>query len=219
MAQGAGEKTEKASPKKRRDVKKKGEVHKSADMCSAVMLFLTFGALKIGYEGFMRSMRGLSSSMLSGDVIVANARTVSISSLGTYYKEILGAVLPIVLPFMLVVVIGGVAVHVVQTGPMFVTEKLKPDFKKYQSSDGIQAHFLLGVAGGDGQIDLKGRHPVLHRVQLPDLRAEGVCEHDVCRRGQGVFPGAVDELFHGDHDRARADRLFRAGRLISVVEV
>jgi len=141
MAQGAGEKTEKASPKKRRDVKKKGEVHKSADLCSAVTLFLTFGTLKIGYEGFLRSMRGLSFSMLSGDVIVANSRNVSVSSLGTYYREILSAVLPIVLPFMLVVMIGGAAVHVVQTGPMFVTEKLKPDFKRINPLTGFKRIF------------------------------------------------------------------------------
>lgn len=141
MAQGAGEKTEKASPKKRRDVKKKGEVHKSADLCSAVTLFLTFGTLKIGYEGFLRAMRGLSSSMLSGEVIVANARNVSIASLGAYYKEVLSAVLPLILPLLLVAMVGGVAVHVVQTGPMFVTEKLKPDFKRINPLTGFKRIF------------------------------------------------------------------------------
>ena len=141
MAQGSGEKTEKASPKKRRDVKKKGDVHKSTDMCSAIMLFITFGTLKIGYEGFIRSLQGFSASMLSGNVIIDNAKSVTAGSVVSYYKEILFAVLPMVLPFMLVVMVGGAIVHVVQTGPMFITEKLKPDFKKINPLQGFKRLF------------------------------------------------------------------------------
>jgi flagellar biosynthesis protein FlhB len=141
MAAGSGEKTEKASPKKRKDTRKKGEVHKSNDMCSAIMLFLTFGTLKIGYEGFLRSMRGFSSSMLSDRIIVANASHITPASLTLYYRDILNAVLPMLLPFMFVVMIGGALVHVIQTGPMFVTEKLKPDFKKINPITGFKRIF------------------------------------------------------------------------------
>ncbi|SHH83377.1 flagellar biosynthetic protein FlhB [Sporobacter termitidis DSM 10068] len=141
MAQGSGEKTEKASPKKRRDTRKKGEVHKSSDMCSAIMLFITFGTLKVGYEGFLRSMRGFSSWLLSDSVIVGNAKNVTASSVVLYYKDILNGILPLLLPFMLIVMIGGAVVHVVQTGPMFITEKLKPDFKKINPINGFKRIF------------------------------------------------------------------------------
>jgi flagellar biosynthetic protein FlhB len=141
MAQGSGEKTEKASPKKRKDVKKKGDVHKSADLCSAIMLFITFGTLKIGYEGFIRSMQGFSASMLSDSVVVGNARNVTAGSIVSYYKDILYAVLPMILPFMLIVMVSGAVVHVVQTGPMFITDKLKPDFKKINPLQGFKRLF------------------------------------------------------------------------------
>lgn len=143
MAQGSGERTEKASPKKRRDIRKKGDVHKSADLCSAIMLFITFGTLKIGYEGFIRAMKGISSAMLSGSVIAQNATNVTSASLTEYYKNILFSVLPVVLPFLLVAMIGGAAVHVLQTGPMFVTEKLKPDFKKINPLNGFKRIFSM----------------------------------------------------------------------------
>lgn len=141
MAQGSGEKTEKASPKKRKDVKKKGEVHKSADLSSAIMLFITFGTLKIGYEGFMKSMQRFSTTMLDKGVIAGNASNVTATSVVTYYKNILFDVLPIILPFMLVVMVGGAVVNIVQTGPMFVPSKLKPDFKKINPLAGFKRIF------------------------------------------------------------------------------
>ena len=141
MAQGSGEKTEKASPKKRKDARKKGDVHKSADMCSAIMLFVTFGTLKIGYEGFIRSAQGFSATLLSDSVIVSNARNLTSGSVVGYYREILFAVLPMILPFLLIVMVAGALVHVVQTGPLFVTEKLKPDFKKINPLEGFKRLF------------------------------------------------------------------------------
>ena len=54
MAQkGSSEKTEKASPKKRRDARERGEVHKSIDHVTAVMLFIMFGAIRLGISVIM----------------------------------------------------------------------------------------------------------------------------------------------------------------------
>lgn len=141
MAQGSGEKTEKASPKKRKDTRKKGEVHKSADMCSAIMLFIMFGTLKVGCEGFIKLMKGFSASVLSDRVIVENAGNVTSSSVVLYYKNILFAIIPILLPLLLVAMVGGAVVHVVQTGPMFVPDKLKPDFNKINPLQGFKRIF------------------------------------------------------------------------------
>jgi flagellar biosynthetic protein FlhB len=143
MAQGSGERTEKASPKKRKDTRKKGEVHKSADLCSAIMLLVTFGTLKVGYEGFIRAMQGLSGSLLSDSLIVQNAREVTSASVIRYLKDIAFAVLPMVLPLFLVTMIGGAVVHVLQTGPMFNTAKLKPDFKKINPLNGFKRIFSI----------------------------------------------------------------------------
>ena len=143
MAQGSGEKTEKASDKKRKDVKKKGETHKSMDLCSAAMLLVTFGAIYIGYEGFIKSLRGLSGSMLSGSFIVERAESLTSKTVMAYYKDLLFAVLPIVLPFFAVCMIAGALVHVAQTGPMFVTEKLKPDFKRINPISGFKRIFSM----------------------------------------------------------------------------
>jgi flagellar biosynthetic protein FlhB len=141
MAQGSGEKTEKATAKKRRDVRKKGDVHKSTDLCSAIMLFIMFLTLKVGFEGFFRSLKGISASMLSDRLIVEKAANVTTATLMSYYKDILLTVLPLVLPVMGIAMIASILVHVVQTGPLFVTEKLKPDFKRLNPIEGFKRLF------------------------------------------------------------------------------
>ncbi|NLM83718.1 MAG: flagellar biosynthesis protein FlhB [Clostridiales bacterium] len=143
MADGSAEKTEKASEKKRKDVKKKGEHHKSMDLCSAATLLVSFGAIYIGYEGFIKSMRNLTGSMLSGSFIVERAANLTGKTAMAYYKELLFAVLPLVLPFFAVCMIAGALVHVVQTGPMFVTEKLKPDLKRINPISGFKRIFSM----------------------------------------------------------------------------
>src|SRR3954452_2353382 len=47
MAQGAGEKTEKATPKRREEARKKGQVAKSTDLNGAVVLLSALFALSI----------------------------------------------------------------------------------------------------------------------------------------------------------------------------
>jgi len=141
MAQGGEEKTEKASDKKRRDVKKKGEHHKSMDLCSAVLLIASFGALSMMYKGFISSMRGLSGTMLSAGFIVEKAANPTAKTVMAYYKDLLFTALPIVLPFFAVCLIAGALSHVVQTGPMFITEKLKPDFKRINPINGFKRLF------------------------------------------------------------------------------
>lgn len=138
--QGSGEKTEKASAKKKKDARKKGEAHKSADLNSALMLFITFGILKVGYEGFSRSMTAFMSKGLSAG-IAEKANRVTGATVVNDYKEILLTALPIILPLMLAVMLGGVAVNVLQTGPMFTPDKLKPDFKKINPFSGFKRIF------------------------------------------------------------------------------
>ncbi|NCB50701.1 MAG: flagellar biosynthesis protein FlhB [Clostridia bacterium] len=138
--QSTGEKTEKASAKKKRDARKKGEVHKSHDLNSALTLTIMFGALKIGYDGFSRSMTGFMAAGLS-EGIAEKASSLTAVTAVNEYKEILFLVLPVILPLMLTAMVGGVLVNVMQTGPMFNTEKLKPDFKKISPIQGFKRIF------------------------------------------------------------------------------
>ncbi|MGE4354770.1 MAG: flagellar biosynthesis protein FlhB [Oscillospiraceae bacterium] len=138
--QGSGEKTEKASAKKKRDARKRGDIHKSADLSSALMLFIMFGVLKIGYHTFLVSMSEFFRSGLSAN-IAEKARDVSGITIVNTYRETLEIVMPLMIPLMLMAVLTGVLANVMQTGPMFVPEKLKPDFKKIDPIQGFRRLF------------------------------------------------------------------------------
>jgi len=138
--QGSGEKTEKASAKKKRDAKEKGDVHKSADLASAIMLFIMFGTLKMGYDGFAQSMQQFMKKALSTD-LAEKASDVTSISVVSMYQDALFMVLPIILPLMLVAMVSGAMVHLIQIGPMFVPGKLKPDFGKINPVQGFKRIF------------------------------------------------------------------------------
>ncbi len=123
----AGEKTEKATPKKRQDSRKKGQVLKSQDVTSAIVLlciflYLTFAA------GFMKE------DLISffREIITHNMATksISISSLMELYKDVLMQMGKILLPIFGIAVIAAIGANFLQFGLLFTTETLKFDLKK-----------------------------------------------------------------------------------------
>ena len=141
MAQkGSSEKTEKASPKKRRDARERGEVHKSIDLVSAIMLFIMFGALRLGFNDFMEFLQTFVHDRLSGGV-AEKAANITARSVMVDYQNILMTVLPSIIPIMATGFVCGILAHVLQTGPLFVTAKLKPDFSRINPINGFQRLF------------------------------------------------------------------------------
>lgn len=140
MSQGSGEKTEKASPKKKRDAREKGEVHKSTELVSAFMLFILFGTLKVGYEGFIKAMEAFMNRSLSSNVAY-QAANITGNTVVCMYRDMLFQVLPIIMPLFLVAFVSGILIHVLQTGPLFIPNKLKPNFKKINPIEGFKRIF------------------------------------------------------------------------------
>ena len=93
----AGEKTEKATPKKREDTRKKGQVLKSTEVNTAVTMVAMFGALALFGAGIVRGVMQLLTSYLSahlGDELTA----ATIPNLvGGAILQMLGIMWPILL--------------------------------------------------------------------------------------------------------------------------
>lgn len=131
----AGEKTEKATPKKRQDSRKKGQVLKSQDVTSAIVLlaiflYLTFvaGSMKEEMMSFFR------------EIIVHNmtVKTITISSIMEMYWDILKELAMIVVPIFIVAVVAAIAANFMQFGLLFTTETLKFDLKKIDPIKGLK---------------------------------------------------------------------------------
>ena len=131
----AGEKTEKATPKKRQDARKKGQVLKSQDVTAAVLLVITFFFLLFFAPFMYDGVKGFLLQALNRNLLI---ETLNEDTVMDMYVESLKEMAIIVLPIMAVAMIAGIGANFFQFGLLFTTESLKIDLKKMDPIKGIK---------------------------------------------------------------------------------
>ncbi|WP_371369002.1 Flagellar biosynthetic protein FlhB [Sporomusa rhizae] len=132
-----GEKTEEATPKRKEEAKKKGQVAKSTEISSVFVIMASFYSLKLLgvsiYDELSRYMIGIFSSIYTTDF--------TINSVQLLFLNVIIVLLKTILPILLVIMIISMAVNYMQVGFMFSTEILMPDFNKINPLSGFQRLF------------------------------------------------------------------------------
>jgi len=136
----AGEKTEKATPKKRQDSRKKGQVLKSQDVTSAILLLSVFLFLFFS-AGFMRDRFFVFFHQAFNEYITIPKLDETQALL--IYSEVLIQMAFILLPVMLIAVVAGIAGNVLQFGLLLTGEPLKMDLKKIDPIKGFKRIFSI----------------------------------------------------------------------------
>ncbi|MGH4050393.1 MAG: fused FliR family export protein/FlhB family type III secretion system protein [Clostridium sp.] len=135
----SGEKTEEATPKKKSESKKKGQVAKSKELSSTfTLLTVTLLMITIGEYAFSTIKNTLSlflSNYLSFSLTEFTFKTVLLVSLMKFGLIIL----PIVIPIMIM----GIVASLIQTGFLLTGEPLKPDLKKLNPISGFKKIFSM----------------------------------------------------------------------------
>ena len=131
----AGEKTEKATPKKRQDARKKGQVLKSQDVTAAFLLLVTFLFLMFYAPYMYDGVKGFLLQALERDILT---ETLNADTVMKMYVESIKEMAIIVLPIMVVAMIAGIGANFFQFGLLFTTETLKLDLKKMDPIKGIK---------------------------------------------------------------------------------
>lgn len=133
-----GEKTEKASPKKLRDARKKGQVAKSQDLPAA----FTF----IASVWITLSLGTLLYNQLSS-FLINTFRTVShpdlYKMLGMFWEQAIVVIFYASIPILLAVCAIGVIVNFLAVGPVFSTEVFKFDIKKFDPIQNLKGKFKV----------------------------------------------------------------------------
>ncbi|MEX2964301.1 flagellar biosynthesis protein FlhB [Microbulbifer sp. TYP-18] len=142
MAQGqesSEEKTEPASPFKLREAKKMGQAAKSVEIVSATMLM-----------GFLLALVGMGEELIyrlldsaSGIVSVAGQLNLSKEGLSIWAGQQFLVSISVLVPVLLIAALFAVIGNVVQTGFIFSSYPLKPDFKKLNPVNGLKKIFSL----------------------------------------------------------------------------
>jgi flagellar biosynthetic protein FlhB len=130
------DRTEKATPKRRRQAREKGQVARSADLSGALVLLA--GLFTILLTGTKIAEAGAASlrSML-GD-ISSPARWTSITGLSSLMHSALSTILTCVVPVALACVGAALVAGAGQTGLRPATHALKPDFNRINPAKGAK---------------------------------------------------------------------------------
>jgi type III secretion protein U len=133
------EKSEKATPKKLRDARKKGQVAKSKDFPAAftfiVSLVATYVTATTLYSSLASFMVTLYKKIPEPDYMSQQA--------GGLLDEVMKMILNLSLPVMGTVTIIGILVSFLITGPVFSMEAMKPDIKKLNPVTNLKNMFKL----------------------------------------------------------------------------
>jgi len=130
-------KTEKATPKKRSDARKKGNVFLSKDAVSVATLFASIAALRIFFPG---SVEGLGQFMVSC-FAEAGSHTLEVS--GKLFLESVFLVVRSVGPLILLSILAAVAATFAQTRFLVTSELIKPKFNRISPLQGFKRLFSL----------------------------------------------------------------------------
>ncbi|HJB80911.1 flagellar biosynthesis protein FlhB [Flavonifractor plautii] len=135
------QKTEKATPKRRRDERKKGNIFFSNDAVSVVVLiaglatlFLSMGSMADNLGQFLRSCISL---------VRLSQGTDAVGDLRQLLPELLWSFVLTVGPILLVPTVAGIAATFFQTKLLVTGESLRPKFSRINPLQGIKRLFSL----------------------------------------------------------------------------
>ncbi|MDR1669707.1 MAG: flagellar biosynthesis protein FlhB [Oscillospiraceae bacterium] len=138
---GGGEKTEKATPKKREDARKKGQVLKSAEINTAVLtismfviIFVMGGWISDGAGALLKSFIGRI-----GDV----GAPPTAADASAAFVQALWQLIWLLLPVLIVALVMGILVNVAQIGFLFTGETIKPKLSKINPLQGFKRIFSM----------------------------------------------------------------------------
>lgn len=140
MSESSGEKTEQPTQKRLKDAKKKGQVAKSSDLSSAVLLLVAVGLLWLagnfiaGYALESIKAQYLSATTFKGEM----TQEVVFAAFGNG----LWSFALILTPLFVVVWVFAFASNYLQVGSIFAPESIKPKFSKLNPAEGFKNKFL-----------------------------------------------------------------------------
>jgi len=136
---GHQDKTEPATPKKREDARKKGQVAVSREIPSVLILFMTTGVFFfIGGQMFVNLAEFMRDALQNG--LLLDLHTMSVTRM---MSAVLEKIILILLPLLVAILLTGIAANISQFGILFTTQPLAPKLSKLNPLKGLKRLFSL----------------------------------------------------------------------------
>ncbi len=137
MSQNSGDRTEKATPKKRKDARDKGQVFKSTDLTTAFSLLALFGILSLAGVMMVDGLKTLSIQYFSGGAPEA----FNVANIHATFKDLYVRLVVILLPVLAVAFAAGLIFNFLQVGALFTTKAIQPKFSRISMAEGFKRIF------------------------------------------------------------------------------
>ncbi|MDD3436553.1 MAG: flagellar biosynthesis protein FlhB [Candidatus Gastranaerophilales bacterium] len=134
MGNDADGRTESATPKRRNKEREKGNISKSQDLSSAIMITIGIGILSI----FSKHILFLIETMLRNTFTHLNPDNINTDNILLILMPFITVCAKILLPFLILLVIVGIFVVRMQIGHVFSPGKIKLDFGNLSPSKVLQ---------------------------------------------------------------------------------
>ena len=133
------ERTEQATPRRREEARKKGQVAKSQEVASVAILLACLTYFNFDSARLVRKMMdNLSGFLRSSGTLLINTNNIQSLAVGWVYDFFI-----LIAPLLLTVLMAGLLANFVQVGFMFSAEALAPRFSKIDPFKGFQKLFSL----------------------------------------------------------------------------
>ncbi|PKL45558.1 MAG: flagellar biosynthesis protein FlhB [Candidatus Riflebacteria bacterium HGW-Riflebacteria-1] len=133
----AGEKTEPATEKRRQEAVDRGNIAKSQDLSSVIVLLTGFLMLRF-YGPQLFGMCGEYMRYIFSQAIFTN---LTLPDTLILLNQFIIIILRIMTPFMFAIMLGSIASNLIQTGFLFRFDPLMPDIERLNPISGIQNIF------------------------------------------------------------------------------
>ena len=139
MAQSSQEKTEKATPRKRQEARKKGQVAKSQDLISALNLIALVSTIYVLQGYLTKNIYNFMESFYANNLVMQfNEENVL-----NLFQNIMYTLLYILSPIFLMAFLVGLVGNIAQVGFMFTPEVIQPKLSKINPISGFKRIFSL----------------------------------------------------------------------------
>lgn len=142
MAEDLGDKTEDPTPKRLEDAREKGQVIRSLDLASAVVMLAAFLGLLVFGASLTQTLGGTMARLLA---LGHDHDAPTIGSIPALVKGPSWDVGLALLPVLAVLLVASYLAHAGQFGFLFTTKPLTPDFSRINPVNGLQK--LFGAQG------------------------------------------------------------------------
>ena len=134
---GTGEKTEDASPRKIRKAREKGDVAKSTDLVTAIILLTSVIFFYWYGSYFITNLKGVYLYYLTF------SNTDYVSNFGIFISTLFQQFMMLISPLFAVIIITSILANISQFGILFTLEPLKPNIGKLNPISGVKKIFSL----------------------------------------------------------------------------